>query len=211
MQCQAFSIGGFCCEYQLNKSRAALAWQQEQLSGSGDAIHMLMHIQSRMKAGEYSDVSEIEKTKLRKLLDDLVAGLETQPKTSSQIVDMEIDNAISLNVYEDLKVACQHVFDRYQQSTHATWEDLLLEVLLRYGQWLPRYENAVNRKGVFCRIAMNLLIDAQRREAAPRRRSQETKLNQIELESLPGKETSALENQVLLIMWPSRLCGAQLF
>src|SRR6185312_11978643 len=70
---------------------------------------------------------------------------------------------------QELKRACQWAFNNCRQSTHASWEDLQQEVLMRFGKWLPQYRAEAKRRTVFERIATNVLIDAKRRETAQRR------------------------------------------
>src|SRR5690349_12821214 len=99
---------------------------------------------------------------------------EAQPNTGSFLDSAEFRDAIEDGDFQaDLKWACQFTFNRFSQSTHSTWEDLQQEVLIRLGNWLPRYRKEAKRRTVFARIATNVLIDATRSEKSIRRQHEQ--------------------------------------
>jgi RNA polymerase sigma factor (sigma-70 family) len=119
--------------------------------------------------------------------------------------DLEINNLEDPLFKDDLRTACQRAFGRFRQSTHPSWEDLKQEVLLKFGRWLPKYQGNAKRKAVFYRIAVNVLIDARREEMGKRRYHNETKLNDLEWESLRDMSTPSIENQTIFTEFLAQL------
>ncbi len=58
---------------------------------------------------------------------------------------------------------------------------------------------------MFEKIAINLLVDAQRSEASKRRYHQESKLNELEWESIPDTYATSIQDQVFVNECRSRL------
>lgn len=98
----------------------------------------------------------------------------------------------------DLRRACQWAFTNCRQSTHASWEDLQQEVLMRFGKWLPQYRADAKTRTVFARIAINVLIDAKRRETAQRRYHEEIDLDELQNELVGNNPWRGIEDRIFL-------------
>lgn len=85
----------------------------------------------------------------------------------------------------DLEAACKGAFDRYEQSYYDSWQDLQQAVLLRFWRWLPSYRGKAKRKTVFCKIAINELIDAAKRQNARLRYLEEVASDDPTQQTLP--------------------------
>src|SRR6185295_15844824 len=79
---------------------------------------------------------------------------------------------------EDLEIACQRTFERYEQTAYANWQELQQDLLLRFLRWLPSYRGKADRRTILTRIAANLLIEAARGEQARLRCLESVDLNE---------------------------------
>ena len=98
----------------------------------------------------------------------------------------------------DLRKASQRAFRKCRQSTHGSWEDLQQEVLMRFGKWLPKWRGEANRRTIFERIAINVLIDARRRESAQRRDHEEIDLDELQHDIVGNNPWKGIETRIFL-------------
>ena len=146
-------------------------------------------------------------TQLEELLDDVEVNVESiASKLDSEEFNKALDN---LEFRNDLRRACQWAFNRYRQSTHASWEDLQQEVLMRFGRWLPDYREEAKKLTVLIRIATNVLIDAKRRETAKRRDHEEIDLEEHDFERVDRGSWTKIEDRIFLRECRNRLCEAE--
>ena len=120
-------------------------------------------------------------------LRDEVIGLPQEgPRALSALVQSEAvghDTELGLEdprLQADLMAACQEVFLRYRQSTHRSWQHLQEDVSQWFGKQLLR--GKTDRRQFFEKLAVNLLVDAQRRETNQRRYQEEICLTQFDIE-----------------------------
>ena len=152
---------------------------------------------------ETADVAEVALSNLSEEWesDFEVTGVEplAESAASADLDSSEFREALNDPDFRaDLKQACTRVFYRYPQSTHASWEDLQQEVLMRFGKWLRRYRKEANRRTVFEKIAVNVLIDAKRRETANRRRHEEVNFDDLGIELIRERSGTEIEDRIYL-------------
>lgn len=129
---------------------------------------------------------------------------EPSDDAAQENMDVFLDSAEFREVLEDrgfradLKWACQFTFNRFSQSTHSTWEDLQQEVLIRFGRWLPVYKKKAKRKTVLVRIAVNVLIDANRAERSIRRQHEQVNFEDLAWEPSHGEPKREIESRIFL-------------
>jgi RNA polymerase sigma factor (sigma-70 family) len=99
---------------------------------------------------------------------------------------------------------------KYRQTTHGSWEDLQQEVLIRFGQWLPKYRAEANGRTIFEKIATNVLIDAHRRENATRRLHEEIDLDELQSDIVGNNPWNGIETRIFLNECSSSLSDAEL-